>query len=76
MALHSKNMYSLKLVFSGRGSPEQDCNACAAVLMASYDSKVTLKSTFNLVSAAGGMLAGAQNAFFLPRGMRKPSNSS
>ena len=44
-----------------------DHNACPAIYMASYDSKVTLKSTFNLVSAIGGMLAGVQNVFLAPR---------
>ena len=44
----------------------QGLNACPALFMASYDFEVPFKSIFNLVLAAGGMLAGAQSQILAP----------
>ena len=46
-------------------------NTRPAIFMASNDSKVAFKSTFDLTSAAGGMQAGAQNMFLAPRHAKK-----
>ena len=42
-------------------------NVCPALFMALYVFKMSLKSIFNLVSAAGDMLAGAQSQNSFPR---------